>query len=236
MVNWYKKAQQKDFSFLDDYTRPSEEDIRYEQFDQEQQAVRDVLEEFKSRQPNEKQPWPVIPFGRVKKIWEDYMRMGFVRDEKGIDQIAQKMIQNVHRLSANTYLAGHTQSDPQENFDEYNMNEEDQEKFYEYMIDERGQYIISDYGLPKLEKLATQLEHTYNAEEKLQLIDRMFNIVHQRSDLPAFFIEGGSDSLDKLFGRPSEVEASNMGWYKKAKKFTDEHYKETYNDQDSTVI
>jgi len=74
MVNWYKKAQQKDFSFLDDYTRPSEEDIRYEQFDQEQQAVRDVLEEFKSRQPNEKQPWPVIPFGRVKKIWEDYMK------------------------------------------------------------------------------------------------------------------------------------------------------------------
>jgi hypothetical protein len=45
----------------------------------------------------------------------------------------------------------------------------------------------------------------------------MFNIVHQRSDLPGMFIEGGTRSLNELAGRPSDpTEASKTSWYKKA--------------------
>ena len=55
--------------------------------------------------------------------------------------------------------------------------------------------------------------------EKLQIIDRMFSRIHCRSDLPGLFIEGGTASLNQLFGRPSEMVetvAANKNWYKKA--------------------
>ena len=36
--------------------------------------------------------WQVVPYTRLKKIWEDYMKMGTVRDVKGIDAIERIII------------------------------------------------------------------------------------------------------------------------------------------------
>jgi predicted nucleic acid-binding Zn-ribbon protein len=52
----------------------------------------------------------------------------------------------------------------------------------------------------------------------------MLNVCHQRGDLAALFIEGGSGSLNQLFlGNTEEkedVEVANVhGWYKEGKKF-----------------
>ena len=62
-------------------------------------------------------PWRVIPFPRLKKIWEDFMRIGVVRDEKGLDMIEGIMTSNVAKLDIFTTLAGHTPSSPDEDFE-----------------------------------------------------------------------------------------------------------------------
>ena len=166
--------------------------------------------ELIKKDPNAIQPWPVIPFARIKKVWEDYMRLGFVRDEKGINQMVETIIHNIHRLAANTYLMGHTSSDPSEDFKEAGITTEEQlNAFYDYAIAENGQLRLSDYGLEPLQKEAINLEKTYDATERLQIIDRIFNIVHRRSDLSAMFIEGGSSSLDQLFGDKDKVDNKN---------------------------
>ena len=207
-ADWYEKIQEEEQCDL------------HERFcEQEDEALRDVLEEFVASKPDEKQPWELVPFNRVRKIWSDYMQYGFVRDVRGIDQIADRMIRNVHRLAANTYLMGHTQGDPTEHFEDYSIDEKAKERFWEsYIIEESGQWRISDYALDKLQNDALELMKARSAEEKLQIIDRMFNRVHQRSDLSAMFIEGGAGSLDKLFGVRPNVEAFNLKQYKKAQK------------------
>ena len=215
-MSWYKLSQQKELNL----GIPTEKDLEYEYFDAEREAIDEVLSEFKISKPNTTQPWTLVPFDRVKRIWEDYMRMGFVRDVRGMESIAQTMIKNVHRLAANTYLMGHTESDPLYDFKEHKINKKQRERFYyDYAIDDnKGQARISDYGLKPLQELAFQLQKTFKPEKQLQIVDRMFNIAHQRSDLPSFFIEGGTNSLNQLFGRPSDIKANNKSWYKLAEQ------------------
>ena len=81
--------------------------------------------------------------------------------------------------------------------------------YYEYYsTDKNGGYILSDYGLEPLQNYIIQLfkidENNHNA--KLVLIDKMLNVVHQRSDLAAWFVEGGSNTLTKLSASPSEID------------------------------
>ena len=211
-MNWYKKAQQKEFTEITK-DLPDEQEQMQNFFEGEQEAIRDVLEEYQGSKPGEKQPWPVVPFGRVNKIWQDYMKYGLVHDTKGMEQISDRMIKNVHRLYANTYLSGHTPHDPSYELDNYGMSEKDLKRFYdEYTLDEYGQDRISDYALDDLQNDALELSKANTAEEKLQIVDRMFSRIHRRSDLPAMFIEGGTKSLNMLFGRPTE--AFNLKQYK----------------------
>lgn len=67
-----------------------------------------------------------------------------------------------------------------------------------YTEDKNGAYMLSDYGLPKLESILLKIMSEKTPEQKLCLIDQFLNVVHQRSDLAAFFIEGGSNTLTKL--------------------------------------
>lgn len=67
------------------------------------------------------------------------------------------------------------------------------------MVDENGQWILSDYGLDKLTKLAFDLLGETSSENKLLLLDRVLNVIHQRSDLSSYFIKGGKQVLDSLF-------------------------------------
>jgi len=60
---------------------------------------------------------------------------------------------------------------------------------------------ISDYGLKPLWSLAEKLIETQDYVQKLIIIDRMLNVVHQRGDLAALFIEGGYESLQQLSGK-----------------------------------
>jgi hypothetical protein len=68
---------------------------------------------------------------------------------------------------------------------------------------------MSDYGTDPLVKLAFQLAREDEAEKKVVIIDKMLNVVHQRSDLASWFIEGGSAALSDISGYMSD---EKYGW------------------------
>lgn len=210
--------------------------------------------------------WQVVPYSRLKKVWEDYIRFGKVQHVKSIDYIERIIIRCSLRISAITELAGHTvHGEGEELFEEhvgyfideeircYNQTPDDlnqleipyndpnaaherklpQDKcsevnpfvkqfidnngndnlreklmdlfqnlfFNNYLVDPKsGHMYISDYGLPAIEQLTTQLYGEDSPEIKLQTIDKILNVVHQRSDLASWFIEGGSGALSDLSG------------------------------------
>lgn len=157
---------------------------------------------------NPKQTFRLAPIARINKIWADFSKTGLVRDEAGIKMIGEIFIENIAMLAINTELAGHASSDPYHLIHGYNENITrkqaekllESDRFLNYIEDYNGQLRISDYGLPKLEKLAWKyLSQDNTAEEKLITLDMILNVVHQRSDLSRLFVEGGSRSLDNLF-------------------------------------
>ena len=262
----------------------NDEEIDYDSFNRENEIKGELFSDFLySNTPDftKHVPWTVVPFPRLKKIWEDYMNYGSVRDTRGLEMIEELMIDNTLKVSIFTNLAGHTQWGDEEAFKEnigywvneqvnclftpqkvdtsqleipfknpkqgyvqkepveepepcdttvhpyvqqfYNDNydeditrdkfyellyEKMKDNFYEYYMDDpegtKGGF-ISDYGLEPLEKLLGQLLRANTPEEKLLIIDQMLNVVHWRSDIAQWFVEGGSQSLSKLSASPSEV-------------------------------
>lgn len=162
----------------------------------------DVFNNFINSKKGDTQKWKVVPLNRMKKIWDDFSKRGVVHDERGLDNILDQIGYNILQLRVNTVLSGHTAEDPQEKFEEYGLNtEKKQERFYDYITDPKtGQLMITDYGLNKLFPLFFKALKEESYEEKLILIDKMLNVIHQRGDLAAFFIEGGSKSLNILGG------------------------------------
>ena len=157
--------------------------------------------------PKSVQTFNLASYERINKIWAEYSKNGFVRDEAGIKEIGNIFIRNIAMLAVNTELAGHTPYNPEatlRDFDERLTTRQIKKilgnGLERYIRDYNGQYRISDYGLPKLEKLAWKyLTQDKTAEQKLLTLDMILNVVHQRSDLSRLFVQGGSASLDKLF-------------------------------------
>jgi hypothetical protein len=220
--------------------------------------------------------WTVIPFPRLKKIWEDYINVGIVRDTKGLDMIKSIMIGNTIKVNIFTELAGHTEVNTDEYYEDtigyfvddqlncylpINKNEctvkkhpfieellinkfdenyeEDYNKgrldrnivksflfdemldlfIWNYMNDSKNELggFVSDYGLRPLMKLLYKLLNSDEPEETLTIIDKMLNVIHQRSDIAAWFVQGGSNSLDKLSGYYDETGDSKIsGKYRMA--------------------
>ena len=262
--------------------RYDDDDIDYSQFERQDEIKQNLFDDFLYHNNptfTKHVPWEVIPFPRLKKIWEDFMTYGSVRDTRGLEMIEKIMIDNTSKVSIFTNLAGHTQwgdqeaiddnigywvdeqlncvynkpfdknqleipfSNPKKGYqepkddyrcqttvhpfvktfveDEYGTElpgrDEFKDKLFElmtgrffdyYMNDPKGDMggFISDYGLRPLEELLAELLRAKGPEEKLLLIDRMLNVVHQRSDIAEWFVEGGSRALAQLSSSPSEVQ------------------------------
>lgn len=218
--------------------------------------------------------WQVIPFSRLKKIWEDYIKMGVIRDVKGLEYIERITIRNALKINIITNLAGHTQWGDEEameenigywvdeqlncilpinssdknqleipydnpeaghikkdyvgnecstqihpfaqdyidqNYNPDNMDREDarnmlygamETKFFDYYLTDpkSGHLYITDYGLPAIIQLAGKLYVEQNPDKKVVLIDSILNVVHQRSDMASWFVQGGSSALSQLSG------------------------------------
>jgi len=184
----------------------NEEDIDWSLYELKDEILREVIEGFLNAREKGggKQPWSVIPFPRLKKIWEDQIKYGFVRDTKGMDMFENIFTRNILKLYANTELAGHTQSSMEDELSYYDQTMdsiwEGDYDFGDYIEGPNGQSRISDYGLEPLVNLLAQLRKEQDYEKKLPIMDKMLNVVHQRSDIAEMFIEGGSNSLSKLSG------------------------------------
>ena len=90
-----------------------DDDIMYDLFYERDEIMRETIHLFmKAKIGVTRQPWSVVPFHRLKKIWEDAAKNGFVRDEKGLNMIQTKMLTNLLKLDVNTELMGHMQGYP----------------------------------------------------------------------------------------------------------------------------
>ncbi len=198
--------QQPEFDFPDEdkIEKIDYEDQLSEYFRKVEEHRLDIMRDWykqKRKKNKSKMSWNVIPFDRVRKIWTDYARYGIVRDVKGMYKIKEQMLNILARLTASNEIAGHANYSVDEEIEAElgrKMPDGNDTSFYfDYLNTEYGAP-ISDYGLPKLEKIANKLMDTYNPEQQLLLVDQMFNVIHMRNDLCALFLEGGEDSLNIL--------------------------------------
>lgn len=206
-VNKLNKIIKEELSkFIREY---NDDDTDWDLYDKLDQVKTDILSGFleDKKRGIKEQPWRLIPFPRLRKIWEDFMRMGIVRDTAGLEMIEDIITENILKLYVNTELSGHTPVDPDDDFEEYSYTEQDKEDFWDY-VKEISDYGFSDFGgsRPGLTTLLARVRKARTPEEKLPLLDQILNVVHQRSDLAALFVEGGSSALSQLSGSPSEVE------------------------------
>lgn len=175
-----------------------------ELFSRQDETLGFMVGEYRSGK-SETMKWRTVPAARLTAVWKSAAELGFVRDEKGLDAIAERMIENVMRLAVNTAAAGHTESSVEDVLGEY-FEEEEFEAFVDWAIETPTGWRISDYGLDKLFSYAALLTETADPMDRLTVIDIMLNVVHQRSDLASWFVEGGTMTLSGLSDgvRPSD--------------------------------
>lgn len=150
--------------------------------------------------PGDKIGWPRIRAARLKRIWLDFGKTGVVRDEKGLEDIADQMLNCIVRLRASTELLGHTNRNPDDVADAFGfeLTPELNTKMDSFFRDAMGAWTLSDYGVDTLETLAEKLLLQDEAEQKVYILDRMLNVIHSRSDLAGLLVEGGSQTLSEI--------------------------------------
>ena len=87
-------------------TSPDEEFYQYES-----EVISKIMNDMINGKKNER--WKLIPFGRLKRIWEQYSKFKFIRDEKGMDMVRNICLFNIIRLYVNSILVGHAPEQPQ---------------------------------------------------------------------------------------------------------------------------
>lgn len=247
----------------------------YDYYEKQEEIKREILSDFLYNNNNDFTkhiPWRVVPFNMLKKVWEDYIKYGFVRHEKPLYTIENIVTRNIIKIDAITNFAGHTQFGDEETLEDYigyfvdeqltcilekpvdknqletpfddptsghkikddsskcnttvhpfiqkifddNYEEgmerdeirkllydEMLERFYVYYTSDKNNKMggfISDYGLKPLLKLLSELKKQEKPENRLVTIDKILNVVHQRSDIAYWFVEGGSNALSQLSG------------------------------------
>jgi len=273
------------FRLLEEYG--DEESAIYRYYDIKDKLLGNIFTDFlyhNNQNFTKHVSWTVISFSRFKKIWEDYMKYNFVRDEKGMRMISGIMIRNTIRIEIFTELFGHTSINPsddyemwigdfvdkqlacifekypdlqqleipfnnpkagyvkktykspchvtihpyiQEMVEDYTdenpeiTEKEIRNKLYEMLSEkfaddyawdkeEKLGGFISDYGLKPLQKLVKDLMLSNTPEKELVIVDKMLNIIHMRSDIAAWFVEGGSSALSDLSGYVGDEGDSNV--------------------------
>ena len=211
----YRKSIVKRASFKKAYDDDFDYDTAEAHFDDERTVAANIISEFKQHRndPNYRMEWDVVPAARLIKIWNDYMNTGFVRDEKGINMIAEIVLTNIAKLNVNTILCGHSEQDPVAYADDVMGGEGEEELPEDYFYidgaffdDEKGALRISDYALKPLSQDEWKLRRAKTAEEKLQILDHILNIIHCRSDLSSWFVQGGRATLNRLAGTGDSLE------------------------------
>lgn len=119
MKSLNKIIKEEYIRFLKEEYDDDDADLSY--FEREEELKHEILDDFlyKNNANFTKHiPWRVIPFARLKKIWEDYMTYGHVRDTRGLEMIEDIMLDNTRKVNILTNFAGHTQWGDSETLEE----------------------------------------------------------------------------------------------------------------------
>lgn len=174
------------------------EDTFWKIIDLEDRIKERLFRDFFSDNPDGKKfhHFQLLNVDQLIRIWKDFTSLGFVPEkyDSALEKIIEIVTENILKLRILTYLSGHTEQNPDEDFEMYGFTEDDKDNFWWYFTDGN----ISDYGLPKLEMYLHTLLEAETLEQKVYYIDRILNVVHQRSDLTAIFLPNGTTDFRKL--------------------------------------
>lgn len=141
--------------------------------------------------------WKTIPATLLKRVWLQFGKYHRI-NSNDLDKIADQILTNIARLRASTEMMGHSQIGKEdiENETGYEFTDEEWDDWMtDYFTDLNGSWLLSDYGLPKLEEIYPSIFNAKTDEEKLYACDKALNVIHQRNDLASMFVEGGSKTL-----------------------------------------
>jgi len=192
-----QNQKNKQLSLREDYSRSGSADEDF--FERYNKNLYELGSLLKQSGGKGSVPWKKIPAAKLKRIWLDFGNSKVVRDEKGMEYIVDLMLNNIVRLRVSTEMMGHTEHNVRPDLEEMGFqftNEEWDDWMSDWMVDKKyGNWMISDFGLPKLEKIYTEIYNADSAETQLYAVDKALNVIHQRSDLANMFVEGGSSTL-----------------------------------------
>ena len=141
--------------------------------------------------------WKTVPATLLKRVWLQFGKYNRI-NSNDLDKIADQILTNIARLRASTDMMGHSQVGKEDIESEtgYEFTDEEWEDWMtSYFTGMDGSWLLSDYGLPKVENLYSSIFNAKNDEEKLYAIDKVLNVIHQRNDFASMFVEGGSKTL-----------------------------------------
>ena len=142
----------------------------------------------------------LITYNELKLIYDEHKNLGFVRSEKILQKIIDKIVYNFAKLEVNNLLSGHSELDPYLEY-EYMYEDEDliTEEEFEDLIDQYVPYdSYSDYGTKWAGEIVLRLIDAKTDDDKIILINHLMDVIHQRSDFSEYFVEGGKNTLMKL--------------------------------------
>lgn len=142
--------------------------------------------------------WRVAPANRIKKIWEDYIRYGHVRDEKGIDMIEKIFTKNILKMDILGELTGRSQVDPEEVFNDY----------FKYSIDRylNNELVNAEMNIKKLFDEYLNVEYFQNG---YKLTDFTDNVTDENEQININVIK---DELDELLKEKFYHEYTGKGY------------------------
>ena len=159
-------------------------------------------------------PWKTVSASLLKKTWLLFGKYHKVH-ENAVDKIADQILTNIARLDACTGMMGHTPHNVRDELDDNGItftDEEWDEWMNSYFTAKDGSWLLSDYGLDPLKRIYGLIFNAKTPEEKLYACDKALNVVHQRGDLAAMFVEGGIVTLQDV---------TEQGGYDANKKYGD---------------
>lgn len=153
--------------------------------------VSELVADYKAGRPVN---WPVVSRGLLHRVWSDFSRDGYVRDERALDNIFALIRDNVVRLQIANIVALHEAVSPDTILEEY-FEPEEYEAFCTWLVDYEGGWRISDYGIRPLRDAVALAFEARTPAAKLKYLDRALHVTHMRGDLSKLFVEGGRETV-----------------------------------------
>jgi hypothetical protein len=159
--------------------------------------------ELKNSEGKGRIKWKTVPASLLKRVWFIFGKYNRI-NENDMDKISDQILTNIARLKASNEMMGRENYDVRDELEDngfvFTDTEWDvwMERFFQ---DNEGQYIVSDYGMRPLEHAYVEIFKAKTPEEQLYAVDKALNIIHQRSDLSALFVEGGKKTLSDIARR-----------------------------------